>query len=139
MPPRHSKELLSKIANTVFLTGNDKEQRQYFLTLDRKSTYELIPNESKRLKIIKEIAFQERAESFKKLLKIFEGDEKAILAIVRGYEADVRHNNSYDPGDPYSSPGDKKDLRLKAAALQDFLSAAEKEFQKTNGLKPPRM
>ena len=134
------KKKLSRLfqqAGCTLFDLNNKSDRIKVADLPRDVVFDIFPDSKKRCEFLCEIAFQEKATCFSKLLTTFQDDEEEMISIIDGLRKDEKHARNYDCNNPYSTVPDMDDLKAKKQALQDVLIAKAKAVSNTIDTRPP--
>ncbi|MGE3770491.1 MAG: hypothetical protein AB7G06_06010 [Bdellovibrionales bacterium] len=137
MPSQNfSKETMQKLNMAAFGNATGPTGRQVFLDCSVSELNTIFPNPADLHKQLSEAALQCKAADFEAMLKKFVDNEAAIVALIDGFERDVKYTANA-PSDGWGSNGDAQYLQKKREALQRIAAKiAKKQRERANQVDP---
>lgn len=117
-------ERLSRLfqqAGCNLFDSRDSDDRRLVADLPYDAIVAIMPDAETRNNFVRQIAFQERAPIFAKLLDTFSEDEGGLQAIIMGLRDDEKYASNTSRDDRFGVDSDPQDLRAKKSALQKFI------------------
>lgn len=101
----------------AIVRGDQKIARDFVRKASREEAYALFRDRSKLYTVIEDIALNEKAPAFERLIDIYRDDPLAVQAILSGFKRDEKFNSQSNYDDRFGPSPDHADLEKKRAAL----------------------
>lgn len=111
---------LKNALNKAAFSGKLRENLSLFDSYSYDELINLFPDRNALHKDLTEIAFQEKAAVFRKILFFFKQDEGALAAIIEGFNKDEKFTSNRSNYGDWGADPDPKDLEKKRQALQEL-------------------
>ncbi len=119
-PQKNISDNLRNALNKAAFSGRLRDNLSIFTDCSYAELIRLFPDKTKLCIQLEEIAFQEKASTFEKIVTLFKHDEEAMASIIAGFNHDDTFtNNPKNYGDWGTDPN-PEDFKKKRIILQNL-------------------
>lgn len=119
-PPKNISDSIRNALNKAAFSGRLRDNLSIFTDCSYAELISLFPDKSQLCTQLEEIAFQEKADTFEKIVTLFKHDEDALASIIAGFgRDDAFTNNRQNYGDWGVDPN-PEDFKKKRIILQNL-------------------